>query len=517
MPKISLIGGAYTARSVIAGAQRAVNVFPEKNAPDAESPFTHYNAPGLVALGTAPNAPGRALYWGNNDQLYYVAGNTLYSVSSTWELTSLGTIGTTSGIVSMADNGTTLVLVDNSSAGYQVSLADNTTFANISEANNSPPAGSETVYGFYGATRVDVIDGFLLFNQPGTRNFYVTYNNEVVFDSTWFAAKNGYSDNLVSVIVTNREIWLIGERTSEIWFDAGASAFPFQILPGPFVQHGCSAAYSVAQIGGVIFWLSQDQGGNLLLMRAEGYTAKNIATPAIVAEWEKYATTSDAQAFCFQVGSHPFYQLNFPSADKSWRWDESTGLWHEVAWTDSLGFSHRHRAACAAYAYGVVVAADWETGQLYQIDPDAYTDAGHPMYWRRGFPHLAMDGKQVVYPSFTLDIEAATSPDTVKQPGPFQMLSAGTPYGTPGSLGIDVGPAPVDTAPRVLLRWSDDRGRTWSQPVAQSIGATGQYLTQPVWRRLGRGRDRAFECFGVVPGRLAINGAWIDAPIKLSN
>ena len=62
-----------------------------------------------------------------------------------------------------------------------------------------------------------MIDGFLLFNQPGTRNFYVTYNNEVVFDATYFAAKNGYSDNLVAVIVSRREIWLIGERTTEIW------------------------------------------------------------------------------------------------------------------------------------------------------------------------------------------------------------------------------------------------------------------------------------------------------------
>jgi hypothetical protein len=67
-----------------------------------------------------------------------------------------------------------------------------------------------------------------------------------------------------------------------------------------------------------------------------------------------------------------------------------------------------------------------------------------------------------------------------------------------------------------MLRWSDTRGRTWGQPLAQSLGATGQYLTQAQWNRLGRARDRVFEVYGVIPGRLAINGAYLDpAPIRM--
>src|SRR6185437_14568271 len=125
MPRIALTQGSYTARSVIADAQRCCNLFAEKNPEDSPAPFTFYNAPGTTALGTAPNAPGRGLYWANNDQLYYVAGNTLYSVSPSWGRTALGVIGTNAGIVSMGDNGTTLVLVDGSTAGYQVELATN--------------------------------------------------------------------------------------------------------------------------------------------------------------------------------------------------------------------------------------------------------------------------------------------------------------------------------------------------------------------------------------------------------
>lgn len=520
--RVQLTIGAYTARSVIAEAQRSVNLYAERNPADAEAPFTYYNAPGLAALGASPNAPGRCLYWANNNTLYYVAGSTVYSVSSSWVLTNLGSISTTAGIVSMADNGTTLVIVDGSSNGYQVDLTTNA-FSPVSVETNAPPVSGGSIYAFYGATRADMLDGFMLMNQPGTRNFYSTYNNEIVFDSLYFAAKNGFSDNLATLIVCLRQIWLLGQRTSEIWYDSGAPDFPFQILPGPFIQHGCAAPYSVAQVDGVVFFLSQDQAGTNILARGQGYEAKRISTHALEQEWAKYPTTADAEGFCFQFGGHSFYQLNFPTANRSWRWDESTQQWHEPVFTDVDGNENRHRASCAAFAYGLNVMADWETGQLYSCSPEFHTDAGMPMYWRRGFPHMVQGGLQVIYPGFVLDAEAATSRDTIHQPGPFPLLIGG---GFPGSgvmeagtgFGLLSGPAPIDTSPQVFLRWSDTRGRTWGNPIGQSLGATGEYLSQAQWNRLGRARDRCWEVFGVIPGRLALNGAWLDPPpIKMAS
>jgi hypothetical protein len=486
--RIPLINGDYQARSVIASAQRCVNLYAEKNPKDSLTPFTFYSVPGLTLLGTPPTAAaGRGLYWANSDALYGVVGNTLYSIGPppTWTFTALGTINYGTSIVSMADNGTDMVLVDGTANGYEINLASNS-FTPISSANNSPPVPE--VFAFYGGTRVDILDGFMVLNQPGTQSFYATYDNEIVFDSLWFAEKNGYSDKLVSVIVTRRELWLIGERTAEIWFDAGASPLPFQIMPGPFIQHGCSAVYSVAQIDGAVFWLSQDQAGNNVLLRGEGYLAREISTPALTNEWNSYSTTADAQGFCFQQGGHPFYQINFPTADASWRWDSSTQLWHEAVYTDSQGYEHRHRASCAAYAYGVNVCLDWQNGNLYQIDPNNITDNNAPMFWRRGFPHIMNDGKRLIYPAFTLDVEAATAPAT-----------------------------PPGLEPIVNLRWSDTRGRTWEQPVPQTLGATGKYYAQPKWSRCGMGRDRVFECYGVVPGKLAINGAFLEQPITLGS
>jgi len=522
--RIPLTSGAYTARSVISSAQRCVNLFAEKNPPDSEVPFTYYNVPGLTHLAyPATSGQGRGLYWANSGALFYVCGNTVYYVSPSWVLTSLGTIGTSVNPVSMVDNGSNIVLVDGSANGYEINLASHA-MTPINITNNSPPGPA--VYAFYGADRVDILDGFILLNYPGTQTFYSTYDNEVVFDSTYFAEKNGYSDNLVAVIVTRRTIWLLGERTSEIWFNAGAPNFPFQIMPGPFIQHGCIAKYSVAQVDGAIFWLSQDQAGTFTIVRGEGFEVKPISNAAMENEFASYPTVSDAIGLCFTMNGHTFYQITFPTANKTWRWDERTPtLWHEAVWTDTNGNDNRHRANCAAWAYGKNVCADWQTGELYAFDLNNHTDNGAPMQFRRGYPHMMKDGHQVIYCGFTLDVEAATSSDTVSVAGPFPVFTDPAPLiqtvdAGPVEDAILAGPVPagVNAQPLVNLRWSDTRGRTWGQPVPQTLGATGHYLAQPAWKRLGRARDRVFEVYGTIPGKIAINGAFLDPePIPMRN
>ena len=58
MPRVPLVSGAYQARSLIAGAQRCVNLYPEHNPDDSQAPVpvTHYLTPGLTLLCAFPDA-----------------------------------------------------------------------------------------------------------------------------------------------------------------------------------------------------------------------------------------------------------------------------------------------------------------------------------------------------------------------------------------------------------------------------------------------------------------------------
>lgn len=64
--------------------------------------------------------------------------------------------------------------------------------------------------------------------------------------------------------------------------------------------------------------------------------------------------------------------------------------------------------------------------------------------------------------------------------------------------------------PEVFLRWSDDRGATWGNPISLGTGGTGNYIRQLQAQRLGMARDRVFEVFWSFPRKTALLGAYID-------
>ncbi len=467
-----------------------MNLYPEKNPEDAEAPYTMYPTPGLSAIGSPPLAAGwRGLYPATNGKLYGVCGLNVYYIDPDYNTTLLGALSEArSNPVSMVDNGITLALVDGSAMGYQITLADNT-FGNITDAD------------FYGATRADYLDTFLLFNRPNTQQFYSSLSNSLDFDPTYLAAKTGFPDKLSTLIVMHREIWLLGAQyTSEVWYNAGSAAFPFQITQGVFIEHGCIAPYSVAKHDLVIFWLSVDAAGQATVLQGANYTAKKISTPAIAAQFSQYARIDDAIGMIYKQQDHIFYMLTFPTADKTWVYDMSEGLWHQRSSMDINGVEHRHRANCCAFAYGKNIVGDYINGQLYIFDLNNFTDNSVPILRRRGLRHLVDDGNRVTYRSASADIQCGEEFHS-EQVGPAFSSGFSSAFGPQGTIAMD----------QIYLRWSDDRGNSYGNPVSQSLGDSGGYLIQPQWNQLGMARDRVFEVYWATPVMTAFQGMWIDA------
>lgn len=65
----------------------------------------------------------------------------------------------------------------------------------------------------------------------------------------------------------------------------------------------------------------------------------------------------------------------------------------------------------------------------------------------------------------------------------------------------------------LTLRYSDDAGASWSSGITQSIGLTGEYLTNIQFLRLGMARNRIFELTWSGPMETALTGVFIDFDI----
>ncbi len=530
MARWPLLGGSYVAQGLIANKQRCVNLYPERNPIDSPVPITHYLTPGLRQAEPGLGA-GRGLWTASDGTLYGVSGTKVWWRNQAGPAAELGTIPLLLTPVRFVDNGEFLVLFDGTSTGaWTVNLASKafTTY---------PSAGQDPDGLFAGATFGAYLDTFTTYNKPGTQQFISTLSNSLDIDGTYFAEKTGFPDPLVATVGVRRELWLIGTKTTEIWTTAPDQDFPFTIIPGAFIEYGALAPYSIATMDVSVFWLAQnDQGGGIVL-RGKGYAAERVSTHAIEQEIQKYPTLTDAVGYTYQENGHIFYVLSFPTADKTWVFDEATQMWHERAWMDVDGKLHRHRVVSGTWAYNKLWGQDWETGALYEMNSQIYTDAGAPVVRVRSFPHLpvlehaggkvTLEGKRIKYFKFMADIEVGTMPETSS--GSEEGAESFLDYDAAASSGGLLGDEDADDfgilldeyvigvpGPKFLLKWSNTRGASWQGSLMQSLGATGEYYTAPMFRRLGYARDRIWELSWTAPCLVSLNGAWVELAVMKS-
>ncbi len=513
MPPVPLTSGAYSSASYIASAQRCVNMFPEKNPEEvhAETPVTHLARYGLRPLNVAPNpGRGRCLYTSTRGavdprgDLFAAIDNNIYFIDPDWNYNPLGQLATPGNMpVSMADNGTGIIIVDNSAQGYQIAI---------------PPAGSPysgasfTQIGdpnFLGSTRADQLDTFIILNVPGTNQWYCTTQGAIAFNGLFKGVKTAWPDNVLCVVAIEREVWVFGTQKSEPWYNAGAVPFPFQLLPGIIIEQGCAAAYSPAVMDTNVYWLSQDPKGARMAMRGNAQNvAQRISNHGVETEWLKYARVDDAIGATTQIGGHSYYRLTFPTADKTWVYDEATQQWWEDNWVDNNGVLHRSRASFTTYAYGKNLGLDWATGQLYQLDPNYLTDNGQPIPWIRSFPHIVNELHYVSYPEVIADVETGTDAGSGEI---VQFLS-------PWSLGFSSGFGPITAvaAPTVNFRFSKDGGNKFGNNRPKKGISAGRYRSMMRWRGNGLARDAVFEFSSTKEMSGALNGAFIN-PISATS
>lgn len=422
---------------------------------DAKSKLMLYPTPALTAKVTGVGADyftirGMIEY---GDKLYVVSGNTLYRIESNGAKVSLGTISTSSGRVSMAHNGAnygTEILIVDGALGYIYDSSGAGSLTAIASAN-FPDA----------ATHCAFIDSFFIVNDPTwTGRWYKSAGYDgTTWEALHFATAERSPDALQTLIVSDRNIYLVGTHTTELWYNAGLPSFPFTPMQSGFMQWGTIAPWSVAETAGTVFWLSQNDEGVGQVIMTSGTDPQIISTQSIAAEITKLTTLTDAYSWIYQYQQHTFYVLTFPTDGKTFVYDLSTGQWHQWS-TASTGY---HKGSHHVYVYGKHYIGDNTSNKLYVLDWDAYTDDGDSITRIRRSANIINDdgAKDMRHYAVHIDIKEG------------------------------VGNAAV-ADPQLKLRWRDNNG-AWSNYHSRSMGKIGETNIKLIWRRLGRSSDRVYE------------------------
>jgi len=473
MPVISypgFIGPAYQSQSYMQDSERLINWYPEANggSPTA-APSALMPCPGFLTRASVGQAPIRGTFF-QLGRAFFVAGFAFYelfynSVTQVYSTTQRGTVAADSNPVTINANGDAgnQLWITSGGLGYIYDLTANT-------LTPAGPAGTTVSMGGFLSARFLSLDA-------NTGAFYASDRYNGLVWNLLNVAQSESGDPWRALVVTpDNLIRLFGETTGEVWADQGTAPFPFSQVQEGSCAYGIVAPFAFSVDTDVTF-LAQNKQGRGIVMRMNGYTPERVSTHAISTAFQEFATFDDTLSFCYQELGHSFTVFTFPGEEKTFVLDETTGLWGERAYWDTVtGTFLAYRPCCQMLAFGRILVGDRLTGDIYEMSSLFQDDVdGNVIRRLRQPPRFSVDQKRVTVNSLHVVMDVG--------------------QGLPSGQGVN---------PQLMLQTAKDGGKVFGNERWSSAGALGAFETRVRWTQCGQARNRTdrFIATDPVPWRL---------------
>lgn len=401
--KIDFIGGMYKGRSTTIDSQECVNLYPELSSNNnSKNNVVLIGTPGKKLFLDIEYGIIRGMYTTVDNRCFVVSGNKLYEIFADKNKSYIGKIRTSTGKVSFSENETQLIIIDGIS-GWLYYLT-----------NGTEPAGtfSEILSITYQkGTSVINIDRYFIQNVSETGYFICSsLGNGNEWDVLDTASAERSPDKIITIGTVNNELWVMGSKSVEVWYNSGAADFPFSRINNAFINIGITAKESLGVINNSIIWLGGNSQGQGIVWLANGYIPKRISNHAIEYLINSFDNISDAYSWVYQQEGHYFYVLNFPSANKTLCYDLSTDMWHERGfYNKKTGLNDKDIAYCQTLFNGINYVSDYRNAKIYELDLDYYYDDETLIKRVRTGGHIHSDRKRLFFSQFEIDLERGVS------------------------------------------------------------------------------------------------------------
>lgn len=445
---VPFVGPSYQLATRAADVQRSVNLRPVPvESGSGKSAFMLQSNPGLIEVVDLGGV-GRGCF-AINGRKFAVAGSKLYEISTLGVATERGTLASSNGHVSIDANSVELFMVDGASV-YTLN------FTTAAFSGSSP-------LGVTGSKRTAYLDQYAIYAPPGNSFYISNLGDAATVDPLDFASAEASPDALVSFVVANRQLYLFGRETTEIWINTGANPdMPLQRYDGTVMGVGCAATHSAQVCNGTPVWLGSSKDGTGSVWAADGYTPRRISTRAVEEAISGASSIEDAYAYSWAWQGSSFYCLKVPGVETTWAYDFLSQSWHEQAELIDGAFQ-QHRICSTMVSDGSVYALS-EAGVLYRYDGNTYRFGEDVLCRDRVSPHDVSRGDRQFFAQFELDVDTGVTGEA-------------------------------------MLRVSNDGGAVWTDWRRRSLGALGKQKQRLLWNRCGSARDRVWNvrCTDNVP------------------
>jgi len=434
--------------SITLSANRSVNLYPEADQRYKDQ-FVLLGFPGHQELFDTTSGPMRGSKQ-FNDELIYVSGQTVWSMSTGFYSRKIGVLGTKSGVVVMAENGVQLVIVDGEDGWVYTKGLSNITLI------------TDAVFVATKTKTISALDGMFIAVKEGTREFFVS----TAYDpQTWPGLKTAsaeFQGGVVNATWADRELFIFTPNFTQVYYNSSASPMPWLPIRTGRLLYGLAAPNSLAICDNTTYFLARGPNGALFIGRLNGYNIERVSTRAWEREWGSYETVEDAIGIGIQWDGHEWYVLTFPSAlhghGKTFLFDSEAGtlgLFEIGDYQAHAGDFGSHQMRIHSYFNGKHLIGD-NLGKWHEMKADVFTYDTSPLISLRRAPVLHANRERMFFNSLQIDCEV----------------------GSGGTTMLDI---------------SDDGGRTFDNRRYKTMGTAGQYDERVIYRQLGSAFDRVFQ------------------------
>jgi hypothetical protein len=468
---VPFVGGSYLHQSPSVSVQFTMNMFQEtidnSGAVASKVLLSRSGTRRFCDLSSLSTTGCRGVYFTSTSRLFAVYGRRLIEADATGTVIATHILANLSTKVSMTDNGTYLAIADGEKM-YYLNL-DTDTLITVDTGLAQP------VMVKYLAQR------FISFSRD--TNQYSWSNAGPTGVLTWsgaFASAEGSADKITCIATTQGDLFLGGPRSYEVHTVTKDNDAPFRRVKGSFTNIGVEAPDSVAEIADTIFWLGSSSAGSNQVFMLQGYNAVPVSDNAITHELSE-SVLQDAVGFAWQERGHTFYGCTLPTSNKTLVYDVGEQSWHHRGTRNRNSNSDdMWEPQYMQWAWGKIICGGATEPSLLWLDPEAHDEYdGRVMRRLHRSPQYRQDMSPVIWDYFELDAQSGVGLTAVGQ-------------------GHD---------PLVMLRYSDDEGREWSDVLPESLGKVGQYGIRPKWPNLGIGTFKVIEVAVTDPVPFTILGA----------
>lgn len=322
------------------------------------------------------------------------------------------------------------------------------------------------------AGMVDFQDTYFILNNSSTNQFYISANNNGL---SWDPLEYTRIQNkTVGLAAFNRALMVFGTNSTDIYYNAGVTPFPYQRANTVGIEYGCMSPDSIAKGFGFVFWLGINKNSEPVLLVSDSGQPVPISTENVAYFLDTLKHPEICDAFVFRLDGIIFYQINFIYDNVSLLFNMTEKKFSTVTDADSNVSPIRSVARFNETDYAV----SRSSGFLYQFDLSVTTQDDR--FVRRGVitDNFVFRNKKVSMPKLSMYLEQ----------------------------GIERPPNLTDSIPdaECYLSISTDKGVTFTQTRRKKFAPLGNRKNLFDFFNLGSNRFWTFKMEFVSPYRICL-------------